>query len=315
MLTITHTHAEGTLIEGTSKGDGAGQVLKAHGWRWGRSIGAWYVPHSRDRAPKTATIEATAGALKAAGWTVAQQIDRAARSTAEIEADKIARAQDRAAGLAAKAERRTEAAEAAYERHLRDMAALPEGGEPVKVGHHSETRHRRDLARADASMRRQIEATEEAREAQDRAQAASQATARRYAPVTVANRIETIRAEIRKHQRTLEGYTRTIGGHRETFPPASGGHRQRLLETLADLQDQADYWQQVRAAQIAEGTATNYGPEMVSKGDAVKISGQWVRVARANAKSVSVEILIRPETGYTVTHRAPWAHVQDHRQQ
>src|SRR5699024_12399894 len=75
------------------------------------------------------------------------------------------------------------------------------------------------------------------------------------------------------------------------------------------------YWQQVRAAQIAEGTATNYGPEMVSKGDAVKISGQWVRVARANAKSVSVEILIRPETGYTVTHRAPWAHVQDHRQQ
>src|SRR5699024_12156751 len=112
-----------------------------------------------------------------------------------------------------------------------------------------------------------------------------------------------------------EWYTRTTGCHRETFPPASGGPRQRLLETLADLQDQADYWQQIRAAQIAGGTATNYGPEMVSKGDAVKISGQWVRVARANAKSVSVEILIRPETGYTVTHRAPWAHVQDHRQQ
>src|SRR5699024_11822710 len=119
------------------------------------------------RPPKTATIEATAGALKAAGWTVAQQIDRAARSTAEIEADKIASAQDRAAGLAAKAERRTEAAEAAYERHLRDMAALPEGGEPVKVGHHSEPRHRRDHARDDASLHRQLEATEVAREAQD----------------------------------------------------------------------------------------------------------------------------------------------------
>jgi hypothetical protein len=33
MLTITHTHAEGTLIDGTSRGDGTAEVLKANGWR------------------------------------------------------------------------------------------------------------------------------------------------------------------------------------------------------------------------------------------------------------------------------------------
>jgi hypothetical protein len=43
MLTITHTHAEGTLIEGTSKGGGTAEALKANAWRWGRSISAWSV--------------------------------------------------------------------------------------------------------------------------------------------------------------------------------------------------------------------------------------------------------------------------------
>lgn len=32
---------------------------KRHGWRWGRSITAWYVPHSRDRLPKMPGIERT----------------------------------------------------------------------------------------------------------------------------------------------------------------------------------------------------------------------------------------------------------------
>jgi len=31
MLTITHTHAEGTLIDGTDRGDGTAEILKANG--------------------------------------------------------------------------------------------------------------------------------------------------------------------------------------------------------------------------------------------------------------------------------------------
>ena len=48
MLTITHTHEAGTLIEGTTRDDGSSAILKANGWRWGRSIAQWYLPHTRE---------------------------------------------------------------------------------------------------------------------------------------------------------------------------------------------------------------------------------------------------------------------------
>ena len=40
-LAITHTRADGTLIDGTSKGDGSNTVLKANGWRFSRVLGGW----------------------------------------------------------------------------------------------------------------------------------------------------------------------------------------------------------------------------------------------------------------------------------
>ena len=94
-LTITHTHAEGTLIDGTSKGDGTADVLKANGWRWGRSISAWFIPQSRDRLPKLGTIERTTTALHAAGFTVTTSLDSNHRPTAEVEAGKMQRQADR----------------------------------------------------------------------------------------------------------------------------------------------------------------------------------------------------------------------------
>ena len=32
MLSITHTHEAGTIIEGTAKGDGSAAILKANRW-------------------------------------------------------------------------------------------------------------------------------------------------------------------------------------------------------------------------------------------------------------------------------------------
>ncbi len=63
----------------------------------------------------------------------------------------------------------------------------------------------------------------------------------------------------------------------------------------------------MRAQQIADGAVTDYGPHNVTKGDEVKIGHWWRRVARVNAKSVSVE------TDYSWTDRAPWHEVTDHR--
>ena len=305
-LTITHTPEEGTLIEGTAKGDGSAPALKANGWRWGRSIGAWYVPRSRDTAPKRHVITPTAAALREAGFTVTVEVERQ-RPTAEVEADKIARQAERAAALERKAERKEAGAEAAAQRAEDAHRRLPPAGEPIKVGHHSERRHRRDAERAWDAFGKSVAAHREADEAAQRAQTAARTTTGRYSPVTVANRIDKLQAEIRGTDRRLDGYTAQPGTpYAQRIAPATGDYRARLTAQREQQADALTYWQNVREQQIADGTATNYGPETVAKGDAVKIRGQWRRVVRANRKSVSVE------TGTSWTDRAPWHEVQAH---
>lgn len=69
-ITLTHTPADGTLADGTSRGDTAGTVLKANRFRFSRNLGMWYLPHSRDKSANTALIERTAAALREAGHSV-----------------------------------------------------------------------------------------------------------------------------------------------------------------------------------------------------------------------------------------------------
>ena len=109
MLTITHTHAAGTLIVGTSRGDGTAEILKLNGWRWGRSIGKWFMPNSRDHLPNLATITRTADTLRTAGFVVDTTMSTEHRTTAEVEADKIVRQADWADTLTTKADRKTAA--------------------------------------------------------------------------------------------------------------------------------------------------------------------------------------------------------------
>jgi hypothetical protein len=305
-LTITHTHEEGTLIEGTSRGDGTADVLKAQGWRWGRSISAWYVPHSRDRLPNLGKIQRTAAALRAAGFTVDTSISTEIRPTAEVEAGKIERQADRVDALDAKAERKTAAENAADERAAAALRRLPEGGEPIKIGHHSEGRHRNAIAKAHTAMSRSVEATRDAEHARGRADAARITTDARYSPVTVANRIEKLGAELRKLERSI---TEDVYDRGRGYLPATAEQQARRAERAApyieEKRDQIAYWEGVRAEQVATGRATGYDRTNVQKGDHVKIRGSWRRVVRVNPKTVSVE------TGYSWTDTAPYAEIQE----
>ena len=305
MLTITHTHEAGTLIEGTTRGDGTAEILKAQRWRWSRNLGAWYIPRSRDQHVNDRQVRDTVIALKAAGHDVEVTIDNTARPTDQVEADKVARQADRADALAAKAERRREDEAAAWARHERDVERLPPEGEPVKVGHHSEGRHRRDISRAWNSLGRSVEAGRTADEAERRAAEAAATTGARYNPVTVANRIDKLEADRRKYIRRRDGYTSGHGVYAIENPPATGAWRERLDQLIAEADDALTYWRGVRADQQADGTATNYGPHNVAKGDAVQIRGTWYRVLRANPKSVTV-------AGYFGPDRTPWQEVSDH---
>ncbi|TFD05145.1 DUF3560 domain-containing protein [Cryobacterium sandaracinum] len=307
MLIITHSHAAGTMIDGTSKGDGTADVLKTVGWRWGRSISAWFVPQSRDRLPHLHTITRTQEALEAAGFEVETDIDSTRRTTAEVEAGKIERQADRVDALAATADRKATASDDAWTRARSALDRLPEGGEPIKIGHHSEGRHRNAIAKADNAMRKSVAASADATHAQARADAATHTTDARYRPVTVANRIDTLGAELRKLERRIiapryddaQGYIDATDAQKQ----ARADH---LAPILAEKRDQIAYWEAVRAAQIESGTVTGYDRSTVKKGDRVKIRGQWREVVRANPKTVSVS------TGYTWTDTAPYAEIQQH---
>ena len=310
MLTITHTHQEGTLIDGTTRGDGTAEILKANGWRWGRSITSWFVPQSRDHLPKWHVIRRTRTALEEAGFEVTETIDQTARTTADVEAGKIQRQADRVTALEHKADRKSAAEDSAWAREEQAIAALPEGGEPIKIGHHSEARHRNAIARADTATRRAIDATAEAEKAHDRADAARSTTAGRYAPVTVANRIEKLGAEIRRTERRI---TEDHYDDQRGYIPATDAQKEaraaRLAPQLAELRDQLAYWEEVRAEQIANGTASNHSQATIHKGDRVRIRGHWYEVARANPKTVSIITLEREGRSFTMT--TPYAEIQD----
>lgn len=306
-LVISHTAAEGTLVAGTARGDGSAPVLKANAWRWSRNLGSWYVPRSRDVAPDTSRVETTAARLRDAGFTVTVTIDSGHRDAAQIEADRVERQTERVANLGESVQRRVEHAEH-LEATASAMAAGIPFGQPILIGHHSQARDTRHRERIASLSDRAVTARVELCEAQHRYAQAAAGTGARYAPVTVANRVERLAAAIRDAERRLAGYSHTFaGGHVETYPPAEGEHRARLIAQLDRAQNQHGYWQTVRAEQIATGTATGYSQETVHRGDSVRIRGRWVEVVRANRKTVSVT------TGHSWTDTVPYAEIQCHR--
>ncbi|MFK0085545.1 DUF3560 domain-containing protein [Glutamicibacter sp. NPDC090743] len=306
-LNITHTSAEGTIIEGTERGDGSAPILKQYRWRWSRYLGAWYIPRSRDTAPKHHIINPTAKALTEAGFTIEISIDDTPRPTAEVEADLAQRATNRAEALDAKAERKAQLAEQAESARRAAHDRLPEFGEPIKVGHHSENRHRRDIDRAHSAMGRSVEADRAAEHAAQRAKTAHASTGARNSPTTVSNRIDKLQAEQRATQRRLDGYTAHPGSpYAEQIPPATGDYRERLLKASEHLAEQIQYWQQIRTEQIANGKATNYTQQDIQPGDLIKVGSSWWTVRRANAKTVTVESL-------GCSTRAPYGTITDHK--
>lgn len=75
-IAIVHTVAEGTLVQGTRRGDGTNTILKAAGFRWFRSQGLWGITGSRDREPDLGKIERAAAGLRGAGHTVAVHVEK-----------------------------------------------------------------------------------------------------------------------------------------------------------------------------------------------------------------------------------------------
>lgn len=293
MITITHSFTEGTLVDGMTRGDGSYEILRGLGWRWFRSLNTCGIQQSRDRLAKNWMISAAVTALRAAGLEVAEpEIDNDPRPMEEREADRAARMDERAERLADRARRRAAESTAAETEARRLGAAMQ--GEPIKIGHHSERRHRRDLERVHTLDEKSWRLGREAQHAANGAQSAAAHMRHREDPHRTARRLETLGAERRKVQRDLDGYTRNFrDGHgeiytREIHEPATGEWRERLLERVADLDEQIRYWAEHLEQAIADGT---YRPVVVANiqpGDLIRVSVGWERVAKVNKTTITV---------------------------
>jgi hypothetical protein len=107
---------------------------------------------------------------------------------------------ERAEARAERAEARAGAAQDTYQRQPAHQIPL---GQPILVGHHSEGRHRRDLARADRALGNAVHADRAAKDAAERARTSGHAIQVGDDDATAA-----LRAKIQEAEATHAAYTR-----------------------------------------------------------------------------------------------------------
>jgi hypothetical protein len=309
-MKLEHTAAGGTVLDGTARSDaGAHAILKAQGWRWGRSIGMWYVPYSRDRAPKLDLIDQTAAMLRAAGLEVVVTVDAAPRDQLAAEADRAAHMADRAERLGDRANRRASESDQHWQA-AHDISDRIPFGQPILVDHYSARRHRRDLERIDTHHRHAVELRDEADRAARAADSARTHMDRREDPQRVARRIETLAAELRSLERKLDG---TSNDGVEYGKPATGAWRTQLQIAAVDLRDKLAYWRGVRADQVAAGTIREWTPADFRPGDLVQRKGwNWGRVVRVNRTTLTVTYQVPGHRG-DWPGKLPYFEITDHR--
>lgn len=289
MITISHTHQDGTLIEGSAKGDGVYDVLRGlrDNWRYFPSLRQIGLGQSRDKAANTYKINRAAEALRAAGHEVAVEVDNTiTRTFAEAEAERYGRAEDRAERY----EHRSETATANAERMWQETSRVYEqlNGQPILVGHHSERRHRNLLDKTNAKEHRAMDEHKAGEYWASRSAAAERYRDSRESVPTTLRRIEKLEAEQRQLERRRDGSGKAIHGE---DTPAEGDYRERLLVRLEEIAGELDYWREHVAKAEAEGLKV-WSKADFSRGDYVKFLGKWFEVVRVNAKSLTIPAMV-----------------------
>jgi hypothetical protein len=315
-LTITYSAAEGTMLEGSTRGDGAWDAIKAaqsiyriRGWRYMRSIRALAVAHSRDRAPDLSLIDTTAVVLREAGFEVEVQVDATPRAMEDAEADRAGRMDERADALSARAARRKAEADARYNAADAISEYIPRG-QPILVGHHSERGHRRALARMDGHVHKAVELGREAERAADGAASAARHMDQRESPGRVARRLERLEAEQRKVRRNLDECGST---------DAWGRYRAQQEATAADLDEKIRYWRRILDEHRAAGRYNPYDATTIKVGDFVGSWAGWREVVRVNKTTVTIRdtyansSLPEDHPGQWFTRRIKYGDIISHR--
>lgn len=314
MITIKHTHEDGTLIYGTVKGDGVYEIARQrkYGFRYMPSIKMIGIGQSRDKVANRWRINGLAEELRGRGYEVTVEIDDEHRDRAQVLADQAARLEERAERLEGRAEQHAAASEAARAR-ADQIGERFYMGQPIIVGHHSEKGARADQRRMHAAMDRSVQEHHAAAYVAAQASAVGNAMARSARPDVTARRIKTAEAELRKIQKYLDGYTtRSLDGRGNPVyvfehKAATGERRESLEAQKAQLENQLAYDRAALAEAVAAGRYVEHSKDTIKVGDLIHNGWDWKRVVKVNRTTVAVE------TGYSWTDKIKYTDIRHHR--
>lgn len=188
---ITIDRSEGGAVADTGADRSYNPDLKGAGFRWGRSIGAWYLP--RTLRPETVTAKLTRLAASLDGRAVLTVTGDDARTDEERAEQRLARDRQLVGEHEARAERLAAESERLYQSSHDAVSGIP-FGQPVLAGHHSQRRHERALERSRARMDKSCDAQRDA----DAETAKARAAAYRVARATAAEMPIPTRDDVRK---------------------------------------------------------------------------------------------------------------------
>jgi uncharacterized protein (UPF0335 family) len=278
LITISHDHADGTVLIGSRKGDGVYDIARRHGFRHSRQAGI-YLPGSRDRDPRRHIIEACAESLRGNGFEVNVLIDDTWRPAAVREAAREQRADERFErldGAATAAASRRDSYQAAGDRVFAGI-----GGEPMKPDHYN---YRRDLATREkgwASLERASDAGKQAVQLSRRAEAVRDHAAAKEDPRAIMRRVERLETEKRGVERELADAVKV--GSAQSYLDRCRRNIDRLAEDIAHQKSKL-------AAHADSGEFIAWSPDNLVAGDRVKVRFHgWFPVKRVNRRSVSLD--------------------------
>jgi 2'-5' RNA ligase len=230
-------------------------------------------------------------------------------------ADKMQAAQERASDRADRFEGRADAArKEAHERFNSQNIQTVRGlqGEPIKVGHHSEGRHRRLLERADNDMRKGSEAYEKSQHYDQRAEASARTASASELSNTgfLARRIKEHEKTLRILQRNHDNATARMAEHPEKAEEY-GKYKDRLNERAEEVHDKLSFYKQ----KLEDAGGVKFGKHNVNVGDRVMTRHGWAKVLRTNPQTVKVAFespALRYATGAPMTSNQEWGRISGH---
>lgn len=256
---------------------------------------AWYIPGSRGKPLERAALEQAATELRGTGPegpTV--QVKHTERrlgtgpSFAEREGERASRAAERIERHEGRASRLEAKAADQFSQSRRAVQGIP-AGQPILVGHHSEARHRRDVAKAQRKGFQGLETGREAKRAAGKAATAASREAKRTDSDATQRRIGRLEAELRKVKRNLYGHPGK--GTTLRTEAAQGDYKRKLKDMERDLTEKIAYWAEQLDEQLGAGTAREWGPADFTVGGIVYGRHGWAVIKRVNKKSLSVDKL------------------------